>query len=87
MALDVVHDELADGPSGERLQDVAFPPQVGSRRGVQLEVVAGHRRPVLVLDHVRDQLQPAREGKQPWQESNQSSSERRISTKRRKSRR
>ena len=52
----VVHHELAYGAPGERLQGVASPLQVGPRRGVELEVVAGHRRPVLVLDHVRDQL-------------------------------
>ena len=55
-ALHVVHHELAYGAPGERRQGVASPLQVGPRRGVDLEVVAGHRRPVLVLDHVRDQL-------------------------------
>lgn len=57
MVLHVVHDKLAYGAPGERLQYVAYFLQVGPRRGVELEVVAGHRRPVLVLDHVRDQLQ------------------------------
>jgi hypothetical protein len=55
-ALHVVHHELAYGAPGERLQGVASPLQVRPRRGGELEVVAGHRRPVLVLDHVRDQL-------------------------------
>lgn len=53
---DVVHHELAYGSPGKLLQDVASLLQVGPRRGVELEVVAGHRRPVLVLDLVWDQL-------------------------------
>lgn len=56
LAPDVVHHKLAYGPSSYRRQDVASPVQVGPRRGVELEVVAGHRRPVLVPDLVWDQL-------------------------------
>jgi hypothetical protein len=64
-------DERAYGSSGERLQDVAFfsagrvsslrPARSGRRSPssssrTEPRLVADHRRPVLVLNHVRDQL-------------------------------
>lgn len=54
--LQIVHHELADGSASERPQGVSPLLQVGPRLGVEQEQVAQHRRPVLVLDHIGNQL-------------------------------